>query len=91
LRLQEITNNTNGTIDFIQTGEGVARSNAGGSYSYEYCLADHLGNNRITYYKNPSNNQAEVLQRDNYYAIGLRKVALAGNNKYHLQWQGVAK
>jgi RHS repeat-associated protein len=72
----------NGTIDFIQTGEGVARSNAGGSYSYEYSLADHLGNNRVTYYKNPSNNQVEVLQRDNYYAFGLRKVALAGNNKY---------
>jgi RHS repeat-associated protein len=72
----------NGTIDFIQTGEGVARSNAGGSYSYEYNLADHLGNNRVTYYKNPSNNQVEVIQRDNYYAFGLRKVALAGNNKY---------
>jgi RHS repeat-associated protein len=72
----------NGTIDFIQTGEGVARSNAGTSYSYEYNLADHLGNNRVTYYKNPSNNQVEVLQRDNYYAFGLRKVALAGNNKY---------
>jgi RHS repeat-associated protein len=72
----------NGTIDFIQTGEGVARSNAGSSYSYEYNLADHLGNNRVTYYNNPSNNQVEVLQRDNYYAFGLRKVALAGNNKY---------
>ena len=72
----------NGTIDFIQTGEGVARSNAGGAYSYEYNLADHLGNNRVTYYRNPSSNQVEVLQRDNYYAFGLRKVALAGNNKY---------
>jgi hypothetical protein len=47
----------------------------------EYNLADLLGNNRVTYYKNPSNNQVEILQRDNYYAFGLRKVALAGNNK----------
>jgi RHS repeat-associated protein len=72
----------NGTIDFIQTAEGVARSNAGGGYSYEYNLADHLGNSRITYYKNPSSNQVEVIQRDNYYAFGLRKIALEGNNKY---------
>jgi hypothetical protein len=51
----------NGRIDFIQTAEGVARSNAGGGYSYEYNLADHLGNNRITYYKNPSSNLVEVI------------------------------
>ncbi|RQO65399.1 hypothetical protein DBR40_23895, partial [Pedobacter sp. KBW01] len=74
---------TNNSIDFIQTEEGLARRN-GSSYSYEYNLSDHLGNVRVTFYRNPNTNQLEVLQRDDYYAFGLRKepVAKAGLNKY---------
>jgi RHS repeat-associated protein len=74
---------TNNIIDFIQTEEGLARR-SGNSYSYEYNLADHLGNIRVTFYQNPTTNQLEVLQRDDYYAFGLRKepVAKAGLNKY---------
>ncbi|MDQ0640950.1 RHS repeat-associated protein [Pedobacter sp. W3I1] len=72
---------TNGNIDFIQTEEGIAR-NSSGSYSYEYNLSDHLGNVRATLYKNPNTGQLEVLQRDDYYAFGLRKVATGGTNKY---------
>ncbi|MBO9675317.1 MAG: hypothetical protein J7577_17855, partial [Sphingobacteriaceae bacterium] len=74
---------TNNSIDFIQTEEGLARR-SGNSYSYEYNLSDHLGNVRVTFYQNPTTNQLEVLQRDDYYAFGLRKepVAKAGLNKY---------
>ncbi len=74
---------TNGNIDFIHTEEGIAR-NSSGTYSYEYNLSDHLGNVRATFYNNPNTGQLEVLQRDDYYAFGLRKTALAGanNNKY---------
>ncbi|MBB6238972.1 RHS repeat-associated protein, partial [Pedobacter sp. AK013] len=72
---------TNNSIDFIQTEEGIAR-NSSGNYSYEYNLSDHLGNIRVTFYKNPNTNQLEVLQRDDYYAFGLRKVATGGTNKY---------
>jgi RHS repeat-associated protein len=74
---------TNGTIEFIQTEEGVARRN-GAAYSYEYNLADHLGNVRATFYQNPASQQLEVLQRDDYYAFGLRKMGLpnANTNKY---------
>ncbi len=73
----------NGSIDFIQNEEGIAR-NSNGSYSYEYNLSDHLGNVRATFYKNPNTGLLEVLQRDDYYAFGLRKSVLAGanNNKY---------
>jgi len=76
---------TNGTIDFIQTGEGIARNNAG-TYSYEYNLGDHLGNVRATFRVNGS--AIEVLQRDDYYAFGLRKSvnndigAISLENKY---------
>lgn len=69
------------TIDIIHTEEGIAR-NSGGIYSYEYNLGDHLGNVRATFYKNPNTNLLEVLQRDDYYAFGLRKVASGGTNKY---------
>ncbi len=64
---------TNGVIDFIQTEEGIAL-NSGGSYSYRYNLSDHLGNVRATFKVNGS--AIEVLQRDDYYAFGLRKSAL---------------
>ncbi|KIA95237.1 hypothetical protein OC25_07960, partial [Pedobacter kyungheensis] len=62
---------------------GLARR-SGNNYSYEYNLSDHLGNVRVTFYQNPNTNQLEVLQRDDYYAFGLRKepVAKAGLNKY---------
>ena len=73
---------TDNSIDFIQTEEGLARNNGSGNYSYEYNLSDHLGNVRTTFYKNPNTNQLEVLQRDDYYAFGLRKNAQFGNNKY---------
>ena len=57
---------TDNSIDFIQTEEGLARNNGSGSYSYEYNHSDHLGNVRPTFYKNPTINQLEVLQRDDY-------------------------
>ncbi len=64
---------TNNVIDFIQTEDGIAR-NSGGNYTYEYNLSDYLGNVRTTFKVNGS--ATEVLQRDNYYAFGLRKSAL---------------
>ncbi|MEE1945904.1 DUF6443 domain-containing protein [Pedobacter sp. KR3-3] len=71
----------NGTIDFIQTEEGLARS-SGGSYSYEYNLTDHLGNVRYTFNRHPATGQLQPLQADDYYAFGMRRVASPGNNKY---------
>ncbi len=70
---------TNGAIEFIQTEEGVARRN-GTDYSYEYNLTDHLGNVRATFYKNPNGQLAEVIQRDDYFAFGLRKMGTPNSN-----------
>jgi len=70
---------TNGAIDFIQTGEGIARNN-GGVYSYEYNLSDHLGNVRASF--DIYGGAVPMLQRDDYYAFGLRKSAVGGTNKY---------
>ncbi|PTT02576.1 sugar-binding protein [Pedobacter sp. HMWF019] len=70
-----------GTIDFIQVSEGVARNN-NGTYSFEYNLTDHLGNVRTTFYKNPSSQSLEILQRSDYYAFGKQRVVKPGINKF---------
>ncbi|MFD2581341.1 DUF6443 domain-containing protein [Pedobacter vanadiisoli] len=78
---------TNNSIDFIQTEEGLARK-SGSSYSYEYNLSDHLGNVRVTFYQNPTTNQLEVLQRDDYYAFGLRKMGVPNSNTNKYLYNG---
>jgi len=67
-------------IDIIHTEEGLARR-SGTTYSYEYNLTDHLGNVRLSFYKNPSA-ALEILQQTNYYPFGKTLVAKAGTNKY---------
>ncbi|MDQ0640980.1 RHS repeat-associated protein [Pedobacter sp. W3I1] len=79
--LDGIVYKPDGTIDFIQTEEGIAR-NSSGTYSYEYNLNDHLGNVRASFLKNPTSGVVEAVQRNDYYAFGLTKVATGGTNKY---------
>jgi len=67
-------------IDIIHTDEGLARR-SGTTYSYEYNLTDHLGNVRLSFYKNPIA-ALEVLQRTDYYPFGKTLVAKDGPNKY---------
>ncbi|MBB5649197.1 RHS repeat domain-containing protein, partial [Pedobacter cryoconitis] len=73
-----IQHKTDGTIDIIMTEEGMARNN-NGTYSYEYMLTDHLGNNRATFHNLPGVG-IEVMQKDDYFAFGLRKEVLRGSN-----------
>ncbi|MBB5649166.1 RHS repeat domain-containing protein, partial [Pedobacter cryoconitis] len=73
-----IQHKTDGTIDIITTEEGMARNN-NGTYSYEYMLTDHLGNNRATFHNLPGVG-IEVMQKDDYFAFGLRKEVLRGSN-----------
>ena len=67
----------NNAISFITTEEGRAIPN-GASYSYQYNLKDHLGNDRVSLDNNG------VLQEDEYYAFGLRnaKYDNSNNNRY---------
>lgn len=53
------------TIDFIQTEEGRA-INSGTSYTYEYTLTDHLGNNRVTF-----DQTTGKVGEDEYYPFGM--------------------
>jgi RHS repeat-associated protein len=77
----------NGNIDFIQTEEGRATRN-GSIYTYEYTLKDHLGNTRVTFYKNPSTGNIETLQKDDYYPFGMRKQSLAASNDNRYLYNG---
>ncbi|MDR2270612.1 MAG: RHS repeat-associated core domain-containing protein [Sphingobacterium sp.] len=71
----------NGVIDIIQNSVGYAQKNGTG-YVYHYNLTDHLGNVRATLKRGSSATAVDVVQRDNYYPFGKRKVVAGGNNKY---------
>jgi len=70
-----------GTIDFIQTAEGLAQNN-GGTYTYHYNLSDHLGNVRYSF--DVANGVIGKLEQTDYYPFGMRRNTFASgaNNKY---------
>jgi len=73
----------NNAIAFINTDEGRAALNSD-VYDYEYNLKDHLGNNRVSI--DQYSGSARVIQEDEYYSFGLRKLTggydLSNNNRY---------
>ncbi|MEN5057833.1 RHS repeat domain-containing protein [Sphingobacterium kitahiroshimense] len=70
----------NGAIDLIHNAVGYALK-SGDRYIYHYNLTDHLGNVRATL-KRGNGANVDVVQRDNYYPFGKRRVVAGGNNKY---------
>ncbi|RZM27485.1 MAG: RHS repeat-associated core domain-containing protein, partial [Pedobacter sp.] len=71
-----------GSIDFIQTEEGIALNNGSDGYSYRYNLSDHLGNVRYSF--DIYGGAVRRLQQDDYYPFGLRKSVspVVTTNKY---------
>ena len=59
---------TNGNIDFIKTAEGRIL-NITGTPNFEYTLADHLGNTRVTF--DSSSGASVATQTNDYYPFGL--------------------
>ncbi|SDH45081.1 hypothetical protein SAMN05421827_1255 [Pedobacter terrae] len=77
----------NGVIELIHTEEGIAQRNGSNNYTYNYNLTDHLGNVRLTF--DVYNNSVHPLQKDDYYAFGLRKSAgLVGSNDNKYLYNG---
>ncbi|OKS85677.1 DUF6443 domain-containing protein [Mucilaginibacter polytrichastri] len=69
----------NNNITFVQTEEGRALNSAG-NYTYEYSLADHLGNTRLSF-----NQNGTTTQQDDYYPFGLeisRGIVSSPKNEY---------
>ena len=79
--IDEIEYKPDGTIDFIQTAEGLAQNN-GGIYTYHYNLSVHLGNVRYSF--EVSNGVIGKLEQTDYYPFGMRRNTFASgaNNKY---------
>lgn len=74
---------TDGTIDFIQTEEGLARRNADTEYLYQYNLTDHLGNSRYTF-----NGSGSKMQSDDYYPFGKTFGSFISGNKNNYLYNG---
>ncbi len=80
---------TTGTavLKFVPTAEGYYDFEKN---KYIYSYTDHLGNIRLSYFKNTSGS-AEVLEENNFYPFGLKHEgynAQAGNPSYNYQYNG---
>ncbi|MDN4031598.1 DUF6443 domain-containing protein [Chryseobacterium gambrini] len=81
------TSQSTTSLQFIPTAEGYFDF-VKNKYIYSY--KDHLGNVRLSYFRN-TNGSAEVLEENNYYPFGLKHEgynALAGNNSYQYKYNG---
>ena len=82
------TSQSTTSLQFVPTAEGYFDF-VKNKYIYSY--KDHLGNVRLSYFRN-TNGSAEVLEENNYYPFGLKHEgynALAGNNSYQYKYNGV--
>jgi len=76
----------NQAIKHIQTEEGRALPNGSG-FNYQYYLKDHLGNNRITFDRNPDGS-AHIDQEDEYYAFGMVRELMSTSPPNKFQYNG---
>ncbi|HWW41509.1 DUF6443 domain-containing protein, partial [Pedobacter sp.] len=71
-----------GVLKYVSNGEGRVVRNSATNYSYEYTLADHLGNGRVYFDINAG--AARKIQETDYYAFGLdiQRSIIGTENKY---------
>ncbi|KFF21498.1 hypothetical protein IW22_05920 [Chryseobacterium sp. JM1] len=73
-------------MKFFPTAEGYFNFETG---KYVYNYTDHLGNTRLSYFKNGSG--AEIIEESNYYPFGLKHEGynvLSGNPAYKYKYNG---
>ncbi len=64
-----------GVLQFFPTSEGYVSNvvaNNTNNYNYVFTFKDHLGNNRVSYGMDPSDNTLKIMSDDNYYPFGER-------------------
>ncbi len=75
------------TLKFVPTAEGYYDFEKN---QYIYSYTDHLGNIRVSYFKN-TNGSAEVLEENNFYPFGMKHEGYnqtTGNPAYGYQYNG---
>lgn len=78
----------NNSLQFLPTAEGYYDF-ANSRYVYNY--TDHLGNVRVSYFRNATTGSAQVLEENNYYPFGLKHTGyngLTGNPSYQYKYNG---
>ncbi|MCW1961287.1 RHS repeat-associated core domain-containing protein [Chryseobacterium viscerum] len=74
-------------LKFVPTAEGYYDFE---NNRYIYSYTDHLGNVRLSYFKN-AGGSAEALEENNYYPFGLKHLGynnVGGNPSYNYQYNG---
>ncbi len=66
----------NGALEAIATVEGYVKCSPSGrsgttTFNYVYNYADQLGNNRLSFTKDPATGQVAIMEENNYYSMGL--------------------
>jgi RHS repeat-associated protein len=68
----------NNTLQYIHTAEGYVRhtprptGTSYGAFDYVYNYTDHLGNIRLSYTLDPSDQVLKILEENHYYPFGLK-------------------
>ena len=74
-----------GVLKFVPTSEGYFNFE---NNTYIYHYTDHLGNVRLSYFKN-TNNSAEVLEENNFYPYGMKQENnVQTNSSYNYEQSG---
>ncbi|WP_343664790.1 DUF6443 domain-containing protein [Chryseobacterium mucoviscidosis] len=85
---KQVGSNTAAVIlKFVPTSEGYYNFE---NNKYIYSYTDHLGNIRVSYFKN-TNGSAEVLEENNFYPFGMKHEGYnqtTGNPSYNYQYSG---
>ena len=63
---------TGGALQYMTTPYGKTEFTTGAVFGFVYYLKDHLGNNRISFDKDPITGLARIVQENHYYPFGLR-------------------
>jgi len=74
----------NTLLEFFPTSEGYVKNtivSGANNYSYVFQYKDHVGNNRISYMKDPADGVLKILEEDHYYPFGLKHNGYSANQQ----------